>query len=297
VIVKNGCLDYESIDKNLILHEWSFYMHATTSIGYQPVPLDDYDVLQEVVTITSDKTNQTALEIFGKYYQEITQIQHRLSIGIRINATVLVTFMISGTVIMFSGISITDRTITNILMVAGSIVCGLSLIPSCLCPSFNYSYRQSGNFLNQCEGLADFSNNFESFRLSPSEIGVRKLFENLKAIESGEWAKLVPEKNLSLFKETGKLFLMDAVAAFLKEKDENSKFARQWKETFELTLHSKVSNANAEPWFTLGISNPDLNAYHDLDNRRLDVISNNFPDKLVEVFKEMMDEVLNNDNN
>ncbi len=100
--------------------------------------------------------------------------------------------------------------------------------------------------------------------------------------------EIVSEDDLQLFRSTGKLFLMDAIAQILYKKVGNSIIWNQWKETLESTLKYNISNEEAEPWCFIGISNPDLTSYLDFDQSRTSFESVKIIEKIVEIFKNAM---------
>lgn len=168
------------------------------------------------------------------------------------------------------------------------------------CASFASKARDTQKktkiLLNKYDQIVNFYDAFQDFELSPEDQKVKNVFAQfLKLSEGAECSlfsdhQLIENGDLQLFQSTGKVFLMDAVAKILQEKDKNSIFAEQWDDLLESTVNETYDIK--EPWKTVGMYEPDVQAYRHFFLIRHQVTSTPFVDNLVTIFKHAIEKAI-----
>lgn len=265
-------------------------MQSTSSIAYEPIPnIVDQNNLEEVVIENSEKTHQTALDLFGNVHQELHKKSENYEKGF-VNG--FRGAVITGTAAAMPGIIVMISG--NPMGAVGMALCEFIVIPFFGYATYNFKWGEyTQALLNKCESIKSFHNSFEDFKSDPQEFKVKNLFDLFQWIDLNEkQSELVPQDDLKLFQSTGKIFLMDAIAKILSENGKDSQVVKLWNETCNSTLKSKVGNA--EPWQSMGISNPDLDAYLEFDKLRDKLESIMITDKIVSIFKNAIEMGLTN---
>lgn len=135
------------------------------------------------------------------------------------------------------------------------------------------------------ESIKEFHDCFEKFKLDPQEYKVKELFDHFRLVDciNIQDTEIVPEDDWKLFDSTGKLFLMDAVAKMLQDKDQYSEIARLWNERSKTAL-----------WYSIGTSSPEPEAYDEFDMLHSHIESIEIADRIVGIYNNAIETGLTN---
>lgn len=130
---------------------------------------------------------------------------------------------------------------------------------------YEYYLSETTDLLNESDLLYSFHESYKDFATDPQEIKIKKIFDYFEAIdEDGKLLGFVKKENADFLQSSAKLFLMDAIAKILHKKNPDSLVAKQWSET----LNSKNYGSEAEPWQSMGVSNPTKESYLEFKKTR-----------------------------
>ncbi len=232
---------------------------ATIDDSYVINPL--YKKREELVENCTDKKTS---QLFGYCYSELKQIRQDNKLADRdIRRIGLLT---GGT-----AIPLTFALGCESLTIAAVFGLLITAVPYLRCAKINNDLVTS--YIDNCKSIKCFYNYFEDFKRIPQEIKIKKIFDafdevlqDVALIDTLVGYHLMEQEDLILFGSFGKLVIMEALTRQLKEKNENSIIVKQWKETQDFTLSLDLDKTNAEPWNTIGISNPELKYYKAFEN-------------------------------
>lgn len=259
-------------------------LQNTSNIAYQPLPISDYNELKEVVIKSTDKTEMTVIQLFMEQKSKLKVQNDKITL-------IPVSYVYS---IFGSAPGIVGGALIHPLWFFASIPGIIGGIVSCK-NTYDAVATQNeiSSILLECFYLENFHKSFESFKVDPEDYKLGSLFEDFSNV-GGELSNLIYAEDLKLFHDTGKLFLMDAAATFLQNKNEESPVAKLWKETLESAFKSNEIKENAEPWHSMGVDNPKLESYLDFAEQRKNLTSILIADKVVHIYKNVMETFLAN---
>ncbi len=153
--------------------------------------------------------------------------------------------------------------------------------------------------LKKSDEVSRFYEVFKEFELNPEDEKIKNLFAQfLKLDDDPDWNifldkyKLIEQVDLSLFKSTGNIFLMDAAVTFLREKNQTSQISENWRHLLRLPL-SEVETT-MEPWRAIEVFNPELDSYRHFFKNRNNLKSIDFANVIVAIFKDIIDKSVKN---
>lgn len=262
----------------------TYMLQNTSNISYQSLPISDYNELEEVVINSTDKTEVAAIQLFMEQKAILKEHNDKIS-----------TFPISYVYSFFgTAPGIVGGSLLHPLWFFTSIPGIIGGVVSC---KNTYeaiaTQNEISSILLECFYLEGFHDSFESFQLDPQDYKLGSLFEDFSNV-GGQLSSLIYADDLKLFHDTGKLFLMDAAATFLQNKNKESAVAKLWKETLESTLKSNECKEDAEPWHSMGVDNPKLESYLNFAQQRKCLNSIRIVDKILHIYKNVMETFLVN---
>lgn len=169
--------------------------------------------------------------------------------------------------------------------------------------------KKTTHILDICKELASFSDAFNMFKQDPKEENVQPLFAQFgKVITAVQLRKPFngsnkeshyerhPVKNciyfdhrdMDLFSDSGKLYLMDAVVKIIKEKDEDAHIVSEWNEM----LNSGIVDGYKEPWKRLHIANPSHEHYVQFNKNLRQLNSTDFVNTIIKTLREILEKDL-----
>lgn len=267
-----------------------FYQHTTfcTNTTRREILVPD----------TTEKASEKAAEIFGQNYIALSV---RTEMGKK-----YIDLQRNGGMAGFAGCGLI-AIVLSVLTCSGTIPaciggcctgcsgCMAGTVYGLSCNSkFDPTY-QTADILKMCDLIAQFSVAFASFKNDPQEEKIKSLF-----IEFDKFNELLSSRNcpsirwtweehqdrfkgidLTLFRSTGRLFLMDAIAEVLRSKDQEGEIPLQW----DRMLSSPITSHYVEPWYSLGIPNPSPYDYQLYGYLRDRIDSLELVDKMIEIFQ------------
>ncbi len=259
-------------------------LQNTSNIGYQSLPFSNYNELEEVVINNTDKIEMTALQLFIEQKKILREHNDKITV-------IPVSYLYS---IFGSAPGIVGGALLHPLWFFASIPGIIGCVFSGKLTHDAISTKNEiSSILLECFYLENFHNSFESFKVDPQDYKLGSLFEDFSNV-GGKLSNHIYAEDLMLFYDTGKLFLMDAAAIFLQNKNVESPVAKLWKETLESTLKSNESKEDAEPWHSMGVDNPKLESYLDFAEKRKCLNSIMIADKILHIYKNVMETFLAN---
>lgn len=248
---------------------------------YESLPIYQIFNLEEVVIEKSEKTQNVAIQLFGNLSAELNEkILNYKRISDRSIA--------AGCLTTFAGF--TPGFVANYLDYRIGLVgsaCSLFFIyPFIKYSDANFKWAKKAQSLSdKWESIKEFHECFEKFKLDPQEYKVKGLFEHFSIIGciNMQESEFVAEDDSKFFDSLGKLFLMDAVADVLLEKNQHSKIATLWNE-----------RSKTELWYSIGTSTPEAEAYGEFDNLRGHIESIEIADRIVGIYKNAIETGLKN---
>lgn len=264
-------------------------LQNTSNIAYQPLPLGCDNELEEIVIESIDKNEMTVIQLFKEMQDNLRNSVTETDVSLACQFSFMCT-MLTFTPGIVLGI------VFNPLWLLSSIPGAIGSLYSLKNTYAVANIKNNADcLLLRCNDLKAFHDYFEEFKLDPQDLKLRRLFEFFNEItKSGELSDLIYEEDSKLFHDTGKLFLMDAACKLLQEKNKNSLVANQWKENLESALNTDSCSIFAEPWHSIGIENPKLESYLDFAIQRKNLHSIMIADRIVHIYKNMMETFLAN---
>jgi hypothetical protein len=230
------------------------------------------------------RTNETALEIFGQPYQDLTDKVNfwmratKYSLGI----TILTFFPGFGS---FAAGLIPPTSVATPIgagIIGLSVILGLPIIYFCM----DRKAIINGQ-MKIFESVKEFKNTFEDFKLEPYDVKIKSVFESyLKMFSS------INSESGTFFKATGKLYLMEELTLKLKEFNPDSRIVNEWEECKLRVSVDKFSGLNDSPWTAIGVENPSNESYNELEKTLSDQKPVNLEEEVTSFFKLYLIQIL-----
>jgi hypothetical protein len=264
-----------------------------SSINYQLLPIYPSTLqLEEVVTENLDKTSKTALELFGQSYQTLNdKLEYKKS---RLSKTEWIPVLPFTSSIGMLAVGILSNSFSLVMSGFSLLMLGTPLSMLMIMGLKQHQEKNAVIFLEGLDVVKDFYHCFQDFKSDPTDLKVTNLFQKFEGMNKNyltviQKEYLLNEDELNLLQSTGKLFLMDAVACILKNKDENSILSKQWNEIINSSITSNLNNSIVEPWKSIGITSPPLASYLDFGKQRVQLKSIDIAEKITSVFKNCLE--------
>lgn len=259
-------------------------MQETSNISlYESLPNYTILNLEEVLVEKYEKTQNVVFQLFGNLDAELNEkILNYKRTGDRSIAAGCFT-----TVAGFTPGFVASCMDYHLGLVASA--CSLLFIyPFIKYSNANFKWAKQAQLLaDKWESIKEFHNCFEIFKLDPQEHKVKTLFDHFRSIGciNIKGTEFVPEEDRKFFDSTGRLFLMDAVAKMLQEKNQDSEIAKLWEKRCTTDL-----------WYSMAMSNPEPDAYDEFEKLRSHIESVEIANKIVGIYKNAIETGLKNNN-